>query len=173
MNYGSWGVGSSPGHLVAKLLEDKTGVAMEHVPYREVSQLLMAVGNHDVAWGFASIPASQSAFQAGKIRYLAVARSQRIPQMPDVPTISEAGGPDGIDVNTFVVLVTPKGIPSAVRDRINADVAKAVASPEVKARSDTFAFEPISWTAQEISAEAEAKSRTYKALIDRGNIRLD
>ena len=170
--YGSWGVGS-PGHLGAKLLEEKTGVTMEHVPYREVSQLYMSVGNNEVGWSFASIPSSHSAFQSGKIRYLAVAAPKRIPQMPDVPTVAEAGGPADIDVNSFVVLVAPKGLPEAVRTRINDDVAKVVSSPDVKARLDSFAFEPISWSAQEIGDNAQAKSTIYKDLIERANISLD
>lgn len=172
LTYGSWGVGS-PGHLGAKLLEDKAGVTMEHVPYREVSQLFMAVGNGDVGWSFGSIPSSQSAFQSKRIRYLAVAAPRRIPQMPDVPTVAEAGGPAGVDVSSFVVLVAPRGLPAAVRDRIDADIARAVASPEVKARFDAFAFEPLDWNPAEIRTQAEARSSLYKGLIDRGNIRLD
>lgn len=172
LTYGSWGIGS-PGHLGAKLLEERTGVAMEHVPYREVSQLFMAVGNRDVGWSFGSIPSSQSVFQSKRIRYLAVAAPQRIAQMPDVPTVAEAGGPADLDVNSFVVLVAPNGVPAAVRDRIDADIARAVASPAVQARFEAFAFEPLSWSPTEIRTQAEAKSSIYRGLIDQANIRLE
>lgn len=172
LTYGSWGVGS-PGHLGAIMLEEKSGVSMEHVPYRETAQLFMAVGNGDINWSFGSIPSSQAAYKSGKIRYLAVAAPARIPQMPDVPTVAEAGGPADLDVNSFVVLVAPKGIAPAIRDRISADVAKVIDSPEVRARFDTFAFQPIHWTPDEIRRQTEAKSVTYKTLIDKNNIRLD
>ncbi len=96
-----------------------------------------------------------------------------MPQLPDVPTVAEAGGPAGFEVNSFVVLVAPKGIPAAVREKINADVAKAVADPEVKARFDTFAFEPISWSADEIGRQAQAKSKVYEQLVKRKSISLE
>ena len=60
---------------------------------------------------FGSIPSSQGAFKAGKLRYIAVAAPKRIPQMPEVPTVTEAGGPPGLEVNSFVVLVAPRGLP--------------------------------------------------------------
>ena len=146
---------------------------MQHVPYREVSQLYTSVGAGDVAWSFGSIPSSQGVYKAGKIRYLAVAAPKRVPQLPDVPTVAEAGGPAGLDVNSFVVLVAPKGLPAPVASKINADVAAAIDQPEVKTRFDSFAFEPIHWSPQEIVRNAEVKSKIYGELVRRGNISLD
>jgi tripartite-type tricarboxylate transporter receptor subunit TctC len=172
VSYGSWGVGS-PGHLGGEQIELLAGVSMQHVPYREVSQLYTSVGAGDVSWSFGSIPSSQGVYKAGKIRYIAVAAPKRVPQLPDVPTVAEAGGPAGLDVNSFVVLVAPKGLPAPIAARISADVAKAVAEPDVKARFDGFAFEPIAWTPQEIVRNAETKSKVYAELVRRGNISLD
>lgn len=90
VSFGSWGIGS-PGHLGAEHLELLTGVQMQHVPFREVSQLYTSVGSGDVMWSFATIPSSQGAYKAGKLRYLAVAAPKRTPQMPNVPTVAEAG----------------------------------------------------------------------------------
>jgi tripartite-type tricarboxylate transporter receptor subunit TctC len=172
ISYGSWGVGS-PGHLGAQQLESLTGTHMQHVPYREVSQLFANVGSGEVAWSFASLPSSQGIYKAGKLRYIAIAAPQRIPQMPDVPTMAESGGPAGLEVNSFVSLLTPKGVPAAIRARINADVAKVIADPEIRARFDTFAFEPLAWSPEEIERNAEAKSKIYGELVRRGNISLE
>ena len=172
VSFGSWGVGS-PGHLGGEQLEALTGVSMQHVPYREVSQLFMSVGANDVAWSFGSIPSSQGAYKAGKLRYIAVAAPKRIPQMPEVPTVAEAGGPAGLEVNSFVVLVAPRGLPVAVRDKVNADVQKALAEPDVKARFDTFAFENIGWSPAEIERNAALKAKIYSELVQRKNISLD
>jgi len=117
--YGSWGVGS-PGHLGAQQLEALTGIRMRHAPYREVSQLYSNVGTGEVPWAFASIPSSQGIYKAGKLRYIAVAAPKRIPQMPDVPTMAEAGGPASLEVNSFVSLLAPKGVSAAVKVKINA-----------------------------------------------------
>ena len=172
VTYGSWGVGS-PGHLGAELLEELTGIRMQHVPYREVSQLFPAVATGDVAWSLGTLPSSSGAYKAGKLRYLAVASPKRLPQMPDVPTVQEAGAPAGFDVNAFVVLVAPKGLPVAVRDKVNADLRKVIADPEIKARFDTFAFEPITWTPEDITRGVEAKSKVYEILVKKANISLD
>jgi tripartite-type tricarboxylate transporter receptor subunit TctC len=171
-SYGSWGVGS-PGHLGGEQLELLSGLDMQHVPFREVSQLYTAVGGGEPAWSFATLPSSQGAFKAGKLRYLAVAAPKRQPQMPDVPTVAEAGGPAGLEVNSFVVLVAPKGLRPAVRDRINADVAKVLAEPDVKARFDTFAFESPGWSPDDIERQASAKSKIYGELVKRKNISLE
>jgi tripartite-type tricarboxylate transporter receptor subunit TctC len=172
LSYGSWGVGS-PGHLGAQQLEALTGVQMQHVPYREVSQLYTNVGSGEVPWAFASIPSSQGVYKAGKLRYIAVATPKRVPQMPDVPTMAEAGGPASLEVTSFVSLLAPKGVPPAVQAKINADVAKAIADPEIRARFDTFAFEPLAWSPEEIRRQAEAKSKVYGELVRRGNISLE
>jgi tripartite-type tricarboxylate transporter receptor subunit TctC len=172
VSYGSWGIGS-PGHLGAEQLEMTAGLEMQHVPFREVSQLYMSIGSGDVNWSFASIPSSQGAYKSGKLRYIAVAAAKRIPQLPDVPTVAEAGGPAGLEVNSFVVLVAPRGLPAAVRDRINADVQKALAEPDIRARFDTFAFEALTWTPQEIERQAQLKSATYAELVKRKSISLE
>ena len=172
ISYGSWGVGS-PGHLGGQQLDALAGTRMQHVPYREVSQLFANVGAGDVPWSFASIPSSQGIYKAGKLRYLAIAAPKRIPQMPDVPTMAEAGGPPSLEVNSFVSLLTPKGVPAAVKAKINADVAKVIADPEIRARFDTFAFEPLAWSPEEIQRNAEAKSKVYGELVRIGNISLE
>jgi tripartite-type tricarboxylate transporter receptor subunit TctC len=172
VTYGSWGVGS-PGHLGAELLELQTDITMQHVPYREVSQLFMSVGAGDVAWSLGTLPSSSGAYKAGKLRYVAVASNKRLPQVPEVPTAAEAGGPKDFDVNAFVVLVAPKGIDPAIAAKISADVAKVLTDPEIKSRFDTFAFEPITWSAQEIARNTEAKSKVYEQLVKKANISLD
>ncbi|MEQ1684838.1 MAG: tripartite tricarboxylate transporter substrate binding protein [Burkholderiaceae bacterium] len=172
VTYGSWGVGS-PGHLGGTLLEMQTGIDMQHIPYREVSQLFMSVGAGDVSWSLGTLPSSSGAYKAGKLRYIAVASAKRLPQVPEVPTAAEAGGPKDFDVNAFVVLVSPKGLAPAVRAKINADVAKVLTDAEVKARFDTFAFEPIAWSPDEIGRNAEAKSKVYEQLVKKANISLE
>ncbi|MDB5929962.1 MAG: putative Bug-like extra-cytoplasmic solute receptor, family [Polaromonas sp.] len=170
--YGSWGVGS-PGHLGGVMLEGLSGLKMQHVAYRDVGQLYISVSTGDVNWSLGSIPSSRPAFQSGKLRYLAVAAPKRIPQMPDVPTVAESGGPAKFEVSSFVMLLAPKGMPDALAQKINADVAQAIADPAVRARYDSFAFEPLSWSKADILANAQAKSATYQQLVQQGNISLD
>lgn len=172
INYGSWGVGS-PGHLGGEHLAQLTGMKMQHVPFKAASELFTAVGNGDVQWSFGSIASSQATFKYGKVRYIAVAASRRIAAMPNVPTVSEAGGPAALDVNSFVVLMAPKGVAPGVVARMNAEMAKAAADADLRAKLDTFAFEAISWSTQEIVRNAETKAKVYGDLIRRADIRLE
>ena len=172
VSYGSWGIGS-PGHLGGEEIELLSGGDMTHVAFREVSQLYTSVASGDIQWAFASIPSSAGVFKSGKIRYLAIAAPKRATQMPDVPTVEQAGGPKGLDVNSFVVLVAPKGLPADVGARIHSDVQKVLADPEVKARYNTFAFEALNWSAAEIRKQADLKSKTYGKLVARKNITLE
>ena len=172
VSYGSWGVGS-PGHLGGEWLDYLTSTQMTHVPYREVSQLFTSVANGDPAWSFASLPSSQGIYKAGKIRYIAVAAPKRIPQMPDVPTVTEAGGPAELDVNSFVSLLAPKGVDPALREKIRNDVVAVLQDPQVKEKFATFAFQPITWTVPEMQQFAKKKSEQYKLLIQKANISLD
>ena len=172
ITYGSWGVGS-PGHLGGEWLDYLTGSKMTHVPYREVSQLFTSVANGDPTWSFASLPSSQGIYKSGKIRYLAVAAPKRIAQMPDVPTVAEAGGPAELDVNSFVSLLSPKGLDSATRDKIRSDVVAVLQDPQVKEKFSTFAFQPMSFTVPEMQQFAKKKSEQYKLLIEKAQISLD
>jgi tripartite-type tricarboxylate transporter receptor subunit TctC len=172
LSFGSWGVGS-PGHLGGEHLELLSSIEMLHVPFREVSQLYTSVGAGDVSWALATLPSSQGAYKAGKIRYIALAGPRRLAQLPDVPTVAESGGPQGLDVNSFVVLVAPRSLPAAVRDKINADVLKALAEPDIKARFDTFGFETLGWNSAEIERQAAIKAATYGELVKRKNISLE
>ena len=125
--------------------------------------------------GFKTLADIVAAAQAapGKLRYIAVASNKRLPQVPEVPTAAEAGGPKDLDVNAFVVLVSPKGLAPALRTKINADVAKVLTDAELKARFDSFAFEPIAWSPEEIGRNAEAKSKVYEQLVKKANISLE
>ena len=170
--YGSWGIGS-PGHLGAEQLELATGISMQHIPFKDSGQLFTALAGKEIAWSFGSIPSSQGVFKAGKVRYIAVATPKRIPQMPDLPTVAEAGGPKDFAQSSFVVLTAPKGVPAAIRQKIHQDMAKVMQDPDIKARMDTFAFEYINWSPEEILKQAQAKSRMYDTLITRKHISLE
>jgi tripartite-type tricarboxylate transporter receptor subunit TctC len=172
ISYGSWGVGS-PAHLGAQQLEMLAGLNMLHIPFREVGQLYSSVATGEVSWAFGTLPSSRGVYETGKLRYLAVAAPRRVPQMPQVPTVAEAGGPKELNFNGFVVLVAPKGIATGLAAKINADVVAALSEPDVRAQFNTFAFEALEWSAANVRQEVDSRSGLYRQLIERGNIRLD
>ena len=170
--YGSWGIGS-PGHLGGEQLELGSGISMQHIPFKDSGQMFTALAGKEIAWSFGSIPSSQGVFKANKVRYIAVATPKRIPQLPDVPTVAEAGGPKDFAQSSFVVLTAPKGVPAPIRAKIHQDMAKVMQEPDIRARMETFAFEYINWSPEEILKQAQATSRMYDTLIQRKNISLE
>ncbi len=172
VNYGSWGIGS-PGHLGGEQLELGSGIDMQHIPFKDSGQMFTALAGNEIAWALGTIPSSQGVYKANKVRYLAVATPKRIPQMPDVPTVAEAGGPKDFTQSSFVVLAAPRGLAPAVRTKIAQDVAKVMQDADIKARMDTFAFEYVNWTPDEIVKQARGKGQMYQKLIERKNITLD
>jgi tripartite-type tricarboxylate transporter receptor subunit TctC len=108
VNYGSWFVGS-PGHIGAAMLETSTGTKMTHVPYKEMSQLYVAVGNQEVDWAFGSAASAGAMQRAGRTRYLAVAAPKRVAGFPDVPTVAESGGPAGFELSAWTALAGAQG----------------------------------------------------------------
>jgi tripartite-type tricarboxylate transporter receptor subunit TctC len=172
VTYGTWGVGSTA-HLQSALFESKAGVRMLHVPYKEMSQLYNGVGAGETDWALGAMASSRSAYESGRAKYLAVTSLRRLPNMPDVPTVAEGGGPPNIEAIGFVALLAPKGTPEALRNKINKDLLAAVSSPEVRARYKTFNFEITPSTPEEMRHTIEAKTATYEQVIRQYNIKLD
>ena len=91
--------------------------------------------------------------------------------MPDVPTVAEAGDPAELDVNSFVSLLSPKGLDAATRDKIPSDMVSERA-PQVREKLATLAFQPTAWTVPEMQQFAQKKSGQYKLLIKKAQISL-
>jgi tripartite-type tricarboxylate transporter receptor subunit TctC len=130
LTFGSTGPGGSQ-HLAGELLKQKAGIDMLHVPYKGASGALtdLMAGNVDMV--FMTSMSALPALKSGNPRPLAVASKKRMPQMPNVPTMDESGLP-GFEAESWNGLLAPAGTPAPILDRLNAEVNKALASPEVR-----------------------------------------
>ena len=172
VNYGSWFVGS-PGHIGAAMLETATGTKMTHVPYKEMSQLYVAVGNQEVDWAFGSAASAGAMQRAGRTRYLAVAAPRRVAGFPDVPTVAESGGPAGFELSAWTALLAPKGTPKAVVEKIQKDVAAVLAEPDLKDKYAAMYYEPYFLNTEPFLQQLRNDSQRYGDTIKRLNISLD
>ena len=172
INYGSWFVGS-PGHIGAAMLETATATRMTHVPYKEISQLYVAVGNREVDWAFGSAASAGGMQRAGKTRYLAVAAQQRVDGFPDVPTVAESGGPAGFELSAWTALLAPKGTPRAVVEKIQRDVAAVLAEPDVKEKYAAMFYEPYALDTAQFLQQLRSDTQRYGDTIKQLNISLD
>ena len=127
LNYGSGGVGSM-GQLNVEMLKVSTGVFTTHIPYRGGTPLITGVLGNEVQFILDNLVIMLPHIQAGKVRALAVANDQRLPQLPDVPTLAEVGYPQ-LNLTSWIGIAAPAGTPDAAVQTLHKAVRQVAASP--------------------------------------------
>jgi tripartite-type tricarboxylate transporter receptor subunit TctC len=168
LSYGSGGVGSFQ-HLTFELLKQRTGVQIAHVPYRGSAPAYTDLIGGQLDAMFDSLPAVLPHAKAGKVRVLAVSTAQRVPQLPDVPTVAESGVP-GFDALGWLGIVAPKGVDPAIRDRLNADLKTVLADEAVKARLTGLGMLVIGSSAPEFGKFIDAELTKWGTVIKTAGI---
>ena len=164
LNYGVGSEGSAP-HLAAELLKVMGGLDVVHVPYNGNAPMMNAVITGEVTFGFDQPATALSFIQAGKVRALGVTGTSRSSQLPNVPTIAEAGLP-GYEINSWFGILGPPNMPKAVTDRLSAEFAKALNSPEVRERLTSQGFTVVGSTPEQFAAHLKADVANWKCIIE-------
>lgn len=165
VSYGSSYVGS-PSHLGSAEFEFVTGTKMIHAPYKDQSQMYVGIANGDVGWAFTTLGSALPLKNAGRLKLIAIAAKTRSKAQPDVPTLTEAGGPD-MQVGAWLGIVAPRGTPPDVVRKINADVIRALAEPDVVKQLETFGFEASPQTPEQMGDEFAADAKKFAELVHR------
>jgi tripartite-type tricarboxylate transporter receptor subunit TctC len=139
MNFGSGGVGTTP-HMAGELFAFNAGIKWVHVAYRGEAPGINDLLGGQIPFMFSNLSVVLGNVKGGKLRALAVTSSQRVPSLPDVPTIAETF--PGFDAATWFALVAPTGTPADVVMKINAETRKIMATPEVQQRLSTIGMIP-------------------------------
>ncbi len=171
LNYGSAGNGSA-GHLAFEYLKMATGIFILHVPYRGTGpQLtdLLAGRLHAASVG---APAILQFIKTGKLRCIATGTAQRIPQLPDVPTVAEQGYP-GFEMTQWYGMLAPANLAAASADKLSVAAAKAMREPMAVERLSTDAAIPVGSTAAEFARFIATEQQRWKPVIDRAKIKPD
>ena len=130
IHYASSGNGSSQ-HLMGGMFAAMTGTKLIHVPYKGSSGAASDLVAGVVESSFAGVPNAMAQVPAGRLKALAVTTAKRIPQLPDVPTMQEAGVP-GYEASVWLGLLAPAGTPKEIVARLNAEIAKVMSAPDTK-----------------------------------------
>lgn len=172
-NYGSQGVGSSP-HLGFELIKLRAGgLDLVHIPYKGSSEIFAALLSGEIHLMLNSYNRQvQEMVKDGKVKVLAVAGPHRIPELPDLPTMAEAGVP-GIDVRSWYGLVAPKGLPTELVTRINRAAVAALARPELVAAFKTGGQSARSSTPEEFRTLIAEANRQWRDVVHRAGIKLE
>jgi tripartite-type tricarboxylate transporter receptor subunit TctC len=168
-NYGSPGSGS-PAHLTGAAFSQQTGNAVVYVPYKGTPPMVQALLAGDIQMAFPTWTGIIGPVRAGKLRVLAVMARERMPELPDVPTTVEAGFPQLVGGNWWV-LSAPRGTNPRIAERLAADFRKVLSDPAVRKRIGELGHVPIGLAPAETAAFLKSESARYKAIVERGGIK--
>jgi tripartite-type tricarboxylate transporter receptor subunit TctC len=169
--YGSTGIGS-PGHLNGELFKRLADVDITHVPYRLIPQGTADLISGQISLWFGPIPTFLSFIRGGQMRALAVSGETRSADLPEVPTVREAGLGE-FDASTMYALYVPAGTPREIIDRIRQDTQAVVGLPDVDAALRRGGVEPRIEGADFLARTLNDKIRQWAAVITKAGIRAD
>lgn len=169
LNYGSGGLGTTP-HLSGELLATMAKLKIVHVPYKGEAPALIDVLAGHVPFMFSNVTASLSFVKAGKLRALAMTGLRPSPAVPGMPTMAEMGLP-GFEVVGFFGVLAPAATPREVVARLNREVVKVLARPDIRERFAAQALEPSDKTAEQFAEYIKGEVGRWGKLIDEAGIR--
>lgn len=172
INMASSGNGTSI-HLTGELFKTLTGVYMVHLPYRGSAPALtdLMAGNVNVM--FDNLPSAMPFIKTGRLKALAVTSKNPSPALPGVPTMEQATGLKDFDASSWFGLFAPAGTPRAIVDKIQSDVAKALAVPEVRERLVSQGAEPGGNTPDQFAAFIKAEVDKWARVVKFSNAKVD
>lgn len=170
LNFGSAGVGSGT-HMTLEQFRLATGIQVTHVPYKGVPEVMTDTATARVHTSFAPIGNALGMVRDGRLLPLAVSTSARVPSLPEVPTLAEAGVP--LDWDQWYGLFAPAKTPPALVAQLSREVARALAAPDVRERIVNRGSEPKASTPEEFEAFVRAEVAKVGKVIRDGNIRID
>ncbi|WP_011295681.1 tripartite tricarboxylate transporter substrate binding protein [Cupriavidus necator] len=171
LNYGSTGSGSS-NHLSMELFEKMTGTKLTHVPYKGSGPAVVALLGGEIDLLFDNLPNVMNQIRAGKFKPVAVTGQQRSTLLPNVPTIAESGVP-GYEVNVWFGIQAPAGTPKEVVQKLNQEIAKALADPEIVKRFREQGVEVVGSSPTKFATLVEAEIQKWGSVVRDANVQLE
>ena len=168
LTYGTGGPGSAP-HFATESLSMAAKIDLLHVPYKGAADAMTALISGQIDVVMASVPSLVSQVKGGKARILAVSGDKRLPVLPDVPTFAEAGLKE-FSILNFNGLWAPKGTPPEIVAKLQAEIAKAVAAPDVKAFFEAQGGLPGGAKSDEFGKQVQTTTRNWAPVAAKANI---
>jgi tripartite-type tricarboxylate transporter receptor subunit TctC len=171
VNFGSQGVGTTP-HLTGELFARVTGTKLTHVPYRGTAQAVndLIAGHLDLL--FFQVDSVREQYQAKRAKMLAVTTAERVPSVPEVPTMDEAGV-TGFRSDTWNALAAPPKTPAAIVARLNAGIVEVLKNPETAEHLRGMNMTPVGGTPAGIKAFIKEETARWGEVIRAANIRVE
>ena len=171
IDYSSGGNGS-PQHVAMEAFKEATGIDVVHIPYRGATAAAVDVMSNRVQAHFGAVSIVQPYVRDGRMRALGVPSGARSPLLPDVPTMAEAGVP-GFEWRTWASFVLPVGTPKPIADRLNAELVKAVSSPDVRDKLIAQGLEPIGSKPEVVTQWTRDGLKRMHGIVQRAKIQAE
>ena len=171
LNYASAGNGAA-NHLAMELFKSMAGVNITHIPYKGAPQAVTDLIGGSVNLMFNSIPPALPHIKSGRLRLIAVSSAKRSPQLPDAPTVSEAGVA-GYESITWFGLLAPAKTPPAIVARLHRELVKVVRAPEMRAQLELQGYDPVGGSPAEFAAFIRAESAKYAKVVKLSGAKID
>lgn len=171
LNFASPGQGSGI-QLATELFASMSSIKLNHVPYKGAGPALTDTIAGQVDLYFTSIPPALSHVKSGRLRAIAITAPQRLPSLPDIPTVAESGVP-GYDVVLWYGLAGPKGLPPSIVDRVNAEVSMILKSRETAERFQTDGLVPSGGTPEQFLAKIERQIEIWRRVISDVGVKVE
>ena len=170
-DYASPGAGTGP-HLSAELLKLKMNLDIAHIPYNGGGPALQAVLGNQVPIGLSALPPAVPQVKGGALRALAVTSTTRSPSLPDVPTLKESGVTD-FEGDTLQFIVAPAGTPTAIVQKLNREITKALDNPELKSKLIGMGYLTYNYTPEQTTQKVKVEVDKWAKVIQSRNIKPD
>jgi tripartite-type tricarboxylate transporter receptor subunit TctC len=171
LNFASGGIATSQ-HLSAELFISMTKVNMLHIPYKGTGNALPDLLGGRTQLMFADLPAAISQIKAGKLRPIAVCDEKRLPELPDIPTVAEAGLP-GYKAFGWFGVFAPARTPKAVITKLNQEINKILRMNDMKERLTSFGAHAVGGTPEALRRLQEAEMKRWDKIIKAANIQVE
>ena len=171
VNWGSSGNGSSL-HIGLALFQAATGADVVHVPYKGAAPAITDTVSGQINLMYTTTVSGETQIKAGRVKVIGVAADKRVPLLPDVPTLAEAGIKDA-EALVWFGMAGPAGMPRAIVDKLNAQVNRALGLPDVKQRLDQLGLEVAGGTPQEFAAFVKKEATKVTKLIKTGLLKTE
>ncbi len=171
LNFGSVGPGSAH-HFAGEMLKRSVGIDMVHVPYKGGGPAYAGLLGGEIQVLLDTMPGPQQYVQAGTLRALAVTGPARLPTLPSVPTFNEQGV-EGVDIQFLFGIVAPKGTPGEIVARLNAEIALALADPDVRTMLARQSIEPTPGTPEAFGALLALEWKRWKEIVAKNGFKAN
>ncbi len=171
LTFGSSGLGGAP-HLIGEFFAMQTGTKLRHIAYKGGGPAIADLVGGNTSMSFATIASSLPFIKSNRLRPLATASKARNSQIPDVPTMTEAGV-RGVEVLDWQGILGPRGVPKAIVDKLSADIARVLKSPENTERLTAFGVDAIASTPQEFRDAIASEVKRWGKVVKDANIKVE